>query len=52
MTTVQEAKDVLGESNVFGADEWFKFFGKKFQLANIPEIPWSASQLKNPGIDA
>ena len=51
MTTTQEAKDILGPNSVFGPDEWKAFFGDKFQIAHIPEIPWSDEELKHPGIE-
>jgi len=47
----QEAKKNLGQKNVFGADEWKKFFGNAFQVKVVPEIPWSMDVLKNPGIN-
>jgi len=47
----QEAQALMGEESFFGSEEWRKFFGEKFQLANIPEIPWSQSELENPGIN-
>src|SRR5271157_1480415 len=48
--SVQEAKEILGEYDVFGPEEWRVFFGDKFQVANIPEIPWSQDDLKYPTI--
>jgi hypothetical protein len=51
MTTIQEAKEILGENNFFGPDEWKKFSGDKFQATVIPEIPWNGETLKKPGID-
>src|SRR3989344_8251134 len=45
------AQEIVGKKNFFGPKEWTKFFGKKFQLATIPEIPWSKNELENPGIN-
>ena len=47
----EEARKIMGEKNFFGQEEWTKFFGEKVQLATIPEIPWSQSELENPGIN-
>ena len=47
----QEAQALMGEKNFFGSQEWIKFFGKKVQVANIPEIPWSQAELESPGIN-
>ena len=49
--SIKEAKEILGEKNVFGPEEWKRFFGDKFQLANVPEIPWSQVELENPEIN-
>jgi len=49
--TVEVAQEVMGKKNFFGPQEWTKFFGKKFQLANIPEILWSQTELENPEIN-
>jgi len=49
--TVKVAQEVMGKKNFFGPEEWTKFFGKKFQLTTIPEIPRSQSELENPGIN-
>lgn len=46
-----EVQALMGKKNFFGSLEWMKFFGNKFSLANIPEIPWSQTELENPGID-
>ena len=56
MTTIQEAKEILGESFVFGPDLWLKILGNKAGLlgnqpAKAPEIPWSCNVLKKPGLD-
>lgn len=48
--TVEAAQEIMGKKNFFGPQEWAKFFGKEFQLANVPEIPWSQAQLENPEI--
>jgi hypothetical protein len=52
-TTIQEAKDCLGNNRVFGPDEWLKYFpqGISFsdaQLARIAEVPWPKSVLVEP----
>jgi len=49
--SLTEAQSVMGEGFFFGPNEWKKSFGKKFQLATIPEIPWSQSELENPEIN-
>lgn len=49
--TVEVAQEIVGKKNFFGPKEWSMFFGKKFQLATIPEIPWSQSELENFEID-
>lgn len=48
---VEVAQEVMGKKNFFGPQQWAKFFGKKFQLDNIPEIPWNQSELENPEIN-
>jgi len=50
VVAVEVAQDVMGKKNFFGPNEWAKFFGKKVQIATIPEIPWSQAELENPGI--
>lgn len=50
-TTVEVAKEIMGTKNFFGPDKWIKFFGKKIQFANIPEIRWNRSEIENPGIN-
>ncbi|KKR70962.1 MAG: hypothetical protein UU12_C0012G0018 [Candidatus Woesebacteria bacterium GW2011_GWA2_40_7b] len=49
--TLEVAREIVGKKNFFGPKEWTKFFGKKFQLANIPEIPRSKNELENPEIN-
>ena len=54
--SIKEAKEILGEKNVFGPEEWKKFFGDKVnftpeELAKIEKLPWSTAILKKPGID-
>jgi len=49
--TVEVAQEIMGKKKFFGPQEWTKLFGKKFQLATIPEIPWSQSELENPEIN-
>lgn len=56
MTTIAEAKGILGETNVFGPDEWLRYYsGKvsftKAQLAPVSRIPWSKEELRNPAIE-
>lgn len=48
--TIEESKEILGRENVFGPDECKNFFSNKFQVANIPEIPWSQDKLEYPVI--
>jgi hypothetical protein len=48
--TIEIARSIVGNKNFFGPEEWNRFFGNKFQIANIPEIPWSQAELKSPGI--
>jgi len=50
-TSLTEAQGVMGKKNFFGPNEWVKFFGKKFQLVTVPEIPRSQSELENPEIN-
>lgn len=47
----REAREILGAENFFGPEQWREFFGEKFQLASIPEIPWSQAELESPGIN-
>jgi len=47
---ISKAKEILGENNVFGADEWKKFLGEIVQFPYIPEIPWSEDELSKPGV--
>jgi hypothetical protein len=49
--TVEVAQEVMGKKNFFGPNEWVRFFGKKVQIANVPEIPWSQAELENPEIN-
>ena len=54
--SIKEAKEILGKNNVFGPDEWKKFFGNKVsftpdQLTKIAELPWSTGILEKPGIN-
>jgi hypothetical protein len=56
MTTIEEAKKILGIRNVFGPDEWMGYFDKKVklagdQLAKAAVIPWNTDILKAPGLD-
>jgi hypothetical protein len=56
MTTLQEAKEILGERFVFGPDVWLRALRKDpsilgDQPAQAPEIPWSTDVLKHPGLD-
>lgn len=56
MTSITEAKQILGQKNVFGPDEWLSCFPGKVnlnesQLAKAMEIPWSADILAHPEID-
>ena len=44
--SIQEAKELLGANHFFGPEEWEKFFGKKFQLAKLPKIPWSQFDIR------
>jgi hypothetical protein len=46
--TAEIAQEVMGKKNFFGPQEWVKFFGKKFQLDDIPKIPWGQSELESP----
>jgi|GEM_PF-5071687 len=50
VVTVEMAQDIMGKKNFFGPEEWVRFFGKKIQIPNVPEIPWSQSELENPEI--
>jgi hypothetical protein len=50
MTTIEQAKEILGEENVFGPDEWRKYFGEKGQFSESLEIPWGVQTLSNPKI--
>ena len=47
--TVETAREIMGPKSFFGPDQWKEFFDKKFQLASIPEIPWTREELANPG---
>lgn len=54
--TVEIARDILGETSVFGVREWRKYFGRKVkftkaQEAKFAEVPWSEDELRNPGIN-
>jgi hypothetical protein len=53
VTSIPEAKECLGANNVFGPDEWLRYFPKQVglsdaQLAGISEIPWPKSVLTQP----
>lgn len=48
--TTEIAQEVMGK-NFFGLNEWKRFFGRKVQIATVPEIPWSQSELENPEIN-
>lgn len=48
---LNEAKEIVGKENFFGPNEWLKLVTKKFSLSKIPEIPWSAGELEDPGIN-
>ena len=48
--TVEGAQGIMGKNYFFGPNEWTKFFGNKFQLTTVPEIPWSQNELEHPGI--
>jgi len=41
---------MTGAKNIFGPDEWTGFFGGRFNLDSIPEIPWSQTEIEKPGI--
>ncbi len=45
--SLTEAQGAMGKKNFFGPNEWTKFFGKKVQIATVPEIPWSQTELEN-----
>jgi len=47
IVSIQEAREILGINNVFGPEEWKKFFGDKFQLTDIPKIHWTKTALSN-----
>ena len=52
MCTLNEAKEILGNKNVFGPEEWTRIFGINTIIDNSSiEIPWSAEVLRNPGIN-
>jgi hypothetical protein len=56
MTTIQVAKEILGESNVFGPEDWNKHFSgnvsfTEAQLAQADQVPWSKDVLNKPGLD-
>lgn len=46
-----KAQGIMGKRNFFGPMDWKRFFGKKFQIATVPEIPWSQSELESPEIN-
>jgi hypothetical protein len=48
--TWAKTQGLVGTGNFFGPQDWAKFFGSKFKIAAIPEIPWSEAELENPGI--
>lgn len=52
-TTIQEARDCLGNNHFFGPDEWLEYFPQGIcfsdaQLSLIAEIPWPKSILMEP----
>jgi hypothetical protein len=49
--TVWGAKEILGEKNVFGPEEWKKYFFQQLDPSAIPPIPWNFAELENPGIN-
>jgi hypothetical protein len=41
------AKEILGENNFFGPEEWRKYFGgDRFPIRFIPPIPWTIEELE------
>jgi hypothetical protein len=48
--TMEQAREIMGEKNFFGSNEWERFFGGEFQLGDVPEIPWSEEDLRHTGI--
>jgi hypothetical protein len=55
MTTIQAAKEILGESNVFCPEDWIKHFAgmvsfTEAQLAQAAQVPWSKDELSTPGL--
>lgn len=46
-----EAAGIVGKRNFFGPNQWLKYFEGKFSMPKVPPIEWSASVLKNPGIE-
>jgi len=57
--TIVEAKEILGEKNVFGQDEWFKYFqamginlgSTQDEIRNAGAIPWSREKIGNSGVN-
>jgi hypothetical protein len=43
--SISEAREIMGQDNFFGPDEWQKFFNNQF--VKVPKIPWTKSELKN-----
>ena len=58
MTTLQKAIEILGEKNVFGYEQWKKFYEPKdgsTKIDAVPdslinEVPWDEATLANPGL--
>jgi hypothetical protein len=56
---IVEAKEILGEKNVFGQDEWLKYFqamginlgSTEDEIRNAGAIPWSKEKLRNTGVN-
>lgn len=48
--TWAKAQELVGTENFFGPEQWARVFGIRLNPANIPEIPWSQSVLRKPGI--
>ncbi len=52
-TTLQRAKEIFGEKNVFGPKEWMKYFHYFIEenQNEVNKIPWNEVVLRSPGIN-
>ncbi len=51
--SLAEARELMGEANIFGPKDWEKYFGVKFteeELAELGKFPWGEDVLDQPFI--